>query len=82
MYTVIANTPVTVEQVKEWRKQDTDEEVPLPLMVAKHNAKASNLIRELNDIRYARVADVDDVNNKIDKLIEILLRGVEFKEGY
>lgn len=80
MNSIIANTPVTVEQVDEWRKQGTDEEVPL--MVAKHNAKVENLIEELNDIRYARVTDVDDVNNKIDKLVEILLRGVEFKEGY
>ena len=77
---IISNTTVTVEQVNEWRKQGTDEEVPL--MVAKHNAKVENLIEELNDIRYARVTDVDDVNNKIDKLVEILLRGVEFKEGY
>lgn len=46
------------------------------------DAKVSNLIEELNRIRYTRVVDVDDVNNKIDNLIEILLRGVDFKDGY
>lgn len=80
MNSIIAHTPITVEQVKQWRKQGTDQEVPL--MVAKHNAQVSNLLDELNDIRYARATDVDDVNNKIDKLIEILLRGVNFKDGY
>ena len=78
MNSIIKNTPVSVDQVKQWRKQGTDEEVPL--MVAKHNAKVSNLIEELNDIRYTRVIDVDDVNNKIDKLVEIILRGVEFRD--
>lgn len=80
MNSIIKNTPVTVEQVKNWRKESTDQE--LPLMIAKHNAKVSNLIEELNDIRYTRVSDVDDVNNKIDKLVEILLRGVDFKDAY
>jgi hypothetical protein len=37
---------------------------------------------ELNDIRYTRVTDIDDVNQKIDKLIEIMLRGIEFKGTY
>jgi hypothetical protein len=80
MISVIRNTPVTLEQVKKWRKQGTDQE--LPLMVARHNAKVSNLLDELNDIRYTRVVDVDDLNNKIDQLIEILIRGIEFKDGY
>jgi hypothetical protein len=80
MYSIIGHTPVTVEQVKTWRKQGTDKEVPL--MVARHNAQVSNLLDELNDIRFTRVTDVDDVNNKIDKLIEILLRGIEFKDAY
>lgn len=80
MNSVIRNTPTTVEQVKYWRKQGTDQEVPL--MIAKHNAQVSNLLEELNDIRYARAIDIDDVNNKIDKLTEILLRGVNFKDGW
>ena len=80
MYSIIGHTPVTVEQVKHWRKQGTDQEVPL--MVARHNAQVSNLMDELNDIRYARVVDVDDVNNKLDKLIEILLRGVNFRNEW
>lgn len=80
MDSVIRNTPITVEQVKIWRQEGTDNEVPL--MIARHNAQVSNLMVELNDIRYARATDVDDVNNKIDKLIEILLRGVNFKDGY
>lgn len=77
MYSIIGHTPVTVEQVKTWRQQGTDQEVPL--MVAKHNAKVSNLLDELNDIRYTRVTDVDDVNNKIEQLIDILIRGINFK---
>ena len=80
MYSIIGRTPVTVEQVKQWRKQGTDQEVPM--MVARHNAQVSNLMDELNDIRYTRVVDVDDVNNKIDKLIEILLRGVNFRNEW
>lgn len=80
MYSIIGHTPVTVEQVKQWRKQGTDQEIPM--MAARHNAQVSNLLGELNDIRYTRVVDVDDVNNKIDKLIEILIRGVNFKDGY
>lgn len=80
MYSIIAHTAVTVEQVKHWRKQGTDQEVPL--MLAKHNAKVSNLLDELNNIRYTCVTDVDDVNNKLDKLIEILLRGVNFKNEW
>jgi hypothetical protein len=80
MNKIIENTPCTVEQVKHRRKVGTDQE--LPLMIARYNAKASNLIEELNDIRYTRATDVDDVNNKIDKLVEILLRGVNFKDAY
>lgn len=78
MNSIIKNTPVSVDQVKKWRKQGTDEEVPL--MIAERDAQVSNLIEELNDIRYARAIDVDDVNNKIDKLVEIILRGVEFRD--
>jgi hypothetical protein len=77
---IIAHTAVTVEQVKHWRKQGTDQEVPL--MLARYNAQVSNLIEELNDIRYTRVVDVDDVNDKIDKLVVILLRGVNFRDGW
>jgi hypothetical protein len=80
MYSIIGHTPVTVEQVKQWRKQGTDKEVPM--MVARHNAQVSNLLDELNDIRFTRVTDVDDVNNKIDKLVVILLRGVNFRDGW
>lgn len=78
MKEIINNTSVTPEEVKLWRKQGTDEEVPL--MVAKYNAKAGTLLEELNDIRYNRVNTIDDVNEKIDKLIDILIRGIEFKE--
>jgi hypothetical protein len=77
---IIENTPCTVEEVKRWRKQGTDQE--LPLMRARYNAKASNLIEELNDIRFTRVTDINDVNDKIDKLVAILLRGIEFKGAY
>ena len=77
---IIENTHCTVEEVKRWRKEGTDQE--LPLLRARYNAKASNLIEELNDIRFTRVTDINDVNDKIDKLIEILIRGVNFKDAY
>jgi hypothetical protein len=77
MRRIIENTPCTIEQVKHWQNKGTDQE--LPLMFAKYNAKASNLIDELDAIRYTRATDVDDVNKKIDMLVEILLRGIEFK---
>jgi hypothetical protein len=77
MNKIIENTPVTKQQVEFWRKTNTSNQ--LPLMIAKRNAKAAALIGELNDIRYATVTDVSDVNNKIDSLIEILMRGIEFK---
>ena len=78
MNSIIKNTPVSVDQVKKWRKQGTDEEVPL--MVAKHNAQVSILIDELNSIRDIRAIGIDDMNYKIDRLVEIILRGVEFRD--
>lgn len=78
MKEIINNTSVTPEEVKLWRKKGTEEEVPL--MVAKYNAKVGTLLEELNDIRYDRINSIDDVNEKIDKLIDILIRGIEFKE--
>ena len=80
MNKIIENTHCTVEEVKRWRKEGTDQE--LPLLRARYNAKASNLIGELNDIRFTRVTDINDVNDKIDKLVAILLRGIEFKGAY
>ena len=48
-------------------------------MHAAYNGKASILIDELNKIRYDRVNDIDDMNEKIGKLIDIMIRGIEFK---
>lgn len=76
MKDIIQNTPGTIAETKRWRDKNPE----MPLMHAVHNGKASILINELNDIRYARVNDIDDVNEKIGKLIEILIRGIEFKE--
>lgn len=76
MKDIIQNTPGTIAETKRWRDKN-------PEMLVRHavyNGKASILIDELNDIRYARVNDIDDVNEKIGKLIEILIRGIEFKE--
>lgn len=78
MKDIIQNTPGTIAETKKWRDKNPE----MPLMHAVHNAKASILMDELNNIRYARVNDIDDVNQKIDKLIEIMLRGIEFKGMY
>lgn len=75
MKDIIQNTPGTIAETKRWRDKNPE----MPLMHAVYNGKASILINELNDIRYARVNDIDDVNEKIGKLIEILIRGIEFK---
>lgn len=75
MKDIIQNTHGTIAETKRWRDKNPE----MPLMHAVYNGKASILINELNDIRYARVNDIDDVNQKIDKLIEILIRGIEFK---
>lgn len=75
MKDIIKNTPGTIAETKKWRDKNPE----IPLMYAVHNAKASILMDELNEIRFARVNDIDDVNQKIDKLIEIMLRGIEFK---
>lgn len=75
MIHIIQNTPGALAATKQWRDKNPE----MPLMHAVHNGKASILIDELNDIRYARVNDIDDVNQKIDKLIEILMRGIKFK---
>jgi hypothetical protein len=49
---------------------------------AAYNAKASILLDELNDIRYSQVNGIDDVNEKIGKLIDIMIRGIEFRGDY
>lgn len=72
---IIKNTPGTVAETKRWRDMNPE----MPLMHAAYNGKASILIDELNKIRYDRVNDVDDVNEKISKLIDIMIRGIEFK---
>jgi len=78
MKEIINNTSVSDEEIKLWRKKGTEEEAPL--MVAKYNAKAGTLLEELSIIQYDSVNSIDDVNEKINKLINILLRGIEFKE--
>ena len=78
MKDIIQNTPGTIAETKRWRDMNPE----MPLMHAVYNGKASILMDELNDIRYTRVNDVDDVNQKIEKLIEIMLRGIVFKGTY
>ena len=78
MKDIIQNTPGTIAETKRWRDKNPE----MPLMHAVYNGKASILMDELNDIRFTRVTDIDDVNQKIDKLIEIMLRGIEFKGTY
>ena len=75
MKEIIENTPGTIAETKKWRDADPE----MPLMNAVYNAKASILIDELNKIQYDRVSDIDDVNEKIGKLIDIMIRGIEFK---
>ena len=75
MKEIIENTPGTIAETKKWRDVDPE----MPLMNAVYNAKASILIDELNKIQYDRVSDIDDVNEKIGKLIDIMIRGIEFK---
>jgi hypothetical protein len=75
MKEIIENTPGTIAETKKWRDGDPE----MPLMNAVYNAKASILIDELNKIQYDRVSDIDDVNEKIGKLIDIMIRGIEFK---
>lgn len=78
MKDIIQNTPGTIAETKRWRDKNPE----MPLANAAYNGKASILMDELNDIRFTRVTDIDDVNQKIDKLIEIMLRGIEFKGTY
>lgn len=78
MKDIIQNTPGTIAETKRWRDKNPE----MPLAHAAYNGKASILMDELNGIRLARVNDIDDVNQKIDKLIEIMLRGIEFKGTY
>lgn len=78
MKDIIQNTPGTIAETKRWRDKNPE----MSLAMAAWNGKASILMDELNDIRYTRVNDIDDVNQKIDKLIEIMLRGIEFKGMY
>ena len=72
MKEIIRNTPITVEEVKRWRDLNPN---MLP-MTAKYNARVSILIDELTAIQ----SEVDDPNEKINRLIDILIRGIEFKE--
>lgn len=73
MKDIIKNTPITVAEVNHWRKQGTIDEIPL--MTAKYNAKAAKLLDELDFIR--NVPNDPDV--KIAALIDIIIRGIEFK---
>ena len=73
MKEIVKNTEVTVEEVKRWRKQGTIDEVPL--MTAKHNAKVATLLDELDFIRNVP----NDPDHKIAALIDIITRGIEFK---
>ena len=73
MKDIIKNTPITVEEVKQWRKQGTIDQIPL--MTAKHNAKASKLLDELDSICSAP----NNPDVKIAALVSILIRGIEFK---
>lgn len=72
MKEIIQNTPITVEEVKRCRDLNPN---MLP-MTAKYNARVSILIDELTAIQ----SEVDDPNEKINRLIDILIRGIEFKE--
>lgn len=74
MKQIIKNTEATVEEVRKWRDNDW------PPEQAKYNAKVSVLLDELNNLSQRRVNDIDDVNMKIQDLIAILVRGIEFKE--
>jgi hypothetical protein len=74
MKTIIKNTPVDVDEVNRFRKRGTEEEIPL--MTAKYNAQVSRLLDELYVIRN----ETDDVDEKVDMLIEIMIRGIEFKD--
>jgi hypothetical protein len=71
MKDIIKNTPGTIAETKKWRDRNPE----MPLMHAVYNAKASILIDELHDIRN----NLDDPNEKINRLIDILIRGIEFK---
>jgi hypothetical protein len=78
MKDIIQNTPGTIAETKRWRDKNPE----MSLANAAYNGKASILMDELNDIRYDRVTDIDDVNEKISKLIDIMIRGIEFKGTY
>jgi hypothetical protein len=54
----------------------------MTLNAAIHNAKASKLLEQLSDIRSSNVRSLDDVNQKIEALIDIMSRGIEFKGTY
>ena len=73
MKNIIKNTEITVEEVNQWRWRGTIKEVPL--MTAKHNAKARKLLNELDFIRNAP----NDPDVKIAALIDIIIRGIDFK---
>lgn len=73
MKEIIKNTRVTFEEVNHWRKQGTDDEVPL--MIAKRNAQVCKVMNELSHIRLVMV----NPDEKIDLLIEILMRGINFE---
>ena len=76
MQRIIENTVYTEEELMRWRENNDS----MPLDQCRYNARVSYLIDELDGIRYTRATDVDDVNKKIDMLVEILLRGIEFKD--
>jgi hypothetical protein len=78
MKDIIKNTPGNIAETKRWSDMNPE----MPLKNAAYNAKASILIDELNKIRYSQVNGIDDVNEKIGKLIDIMIRGIEFRGDY
>lgn len=73
MKDIINNTEIDVADIDQWRKKGTADEIPL--IDAKYNAKAVRLLDELYQIRLSQ----DDPDTKINALIDILIRGVQFK---
>jgi hypothetical protein len=75
---IIQNTPASIAETQRWR----DNNPHMTLNAAIHNAKASKLLQQLNDVRSSNVRSLDDVNQKIEALIDIMSRGIEFKGTY
>lgn len=78
MERIIENTSYTQEELMRWHENHDR----MPLDHCRYNAKASHLLVELNNITMYRSLDPEDVDRKIDMLVEILCRGIEFKDNY